>query len=170
METIWLGLGSNLGDRLENIEQAKALLASEVEIEALSGYWESKARYVENQPDFLNAVMRGRTALSPHALLRFIHGVETALGRNREASMPKGPRTIDIDILIYGQEVLDDADLVIPHPGMKERHFVLLPLMQIDPDLLDPATGKAFRDYLAGISFQGIYPVSTGGYDAIHPL
>ena len=62
METIWLGLGSNLGDRLENIEQAKALLASEVEIEALSGYWESKARYVENQPDFLNAVMRGRTA------------------------------------------------------------------------------------------------------------
>jgi 2-amino-4-hydroxy-6-hydroxymethyldihydropteridine diphosphokinase len=166
METIWLGLGSNLGDRQENIEKARVLLSTQVEITAFSGYWESKARYVEDQPDFINAVLRGHTDLSPHALLGFINQIEVALGRDRSSYVPKGPRTIDIDILLYGTAILTEADLIIPHPGMKERKFVLLPLMQIDPDLVDPVSGKAFSDYLKDIPCQGIYPVSAGGYDA----
>ncbi len=169
METIWLGLGSNLCDRRSNLEKAVELLASQVGDGKLSGLWMSKARYVEDQPDFLNAVLKGSTSLGPRELLTFVNGIEKALGRDRSAYVAKGPRPIDIDILLYGSAIIAESDLIIPHPAMRERKFVLLPLLQLDPDLRDPVSGKSFASYLKGMPRQGIYPLSAGGYDAPYP-
>lgn len=169
METVWFGIGSNIGDKEALIREAVALMGGFVSDGRLSGFWLSKARYVVDQPDFLNAVFSGRTNLEPQDLLGAIHAVETALGRDRSAVVPKGPRTIDIDILLYGKRIIADEALVVPHPGIRERKFVLLPLLELDPQLVDPVTGRAFRDFLAELPPQGIYPESHRIYDAPYP-
>ncbi|MCE5255477.1 MAG: 2-amino-4-hydroxy-6-hydroxymethyldihydropteridine diphosphokinase, partial [Spirochaetaceae bacterium] len=134
-----------------------------------SSLWRSKARYVEDQPDFINAVVRGRTELPPRDLLHFVNRIEEELGRDRQAVVNKGPRTIDIDILLYGNKIIADSSLVVPHPGMRERKFVLLPLLNLDPCIVDPVSGKLFSDYFSMLPVQGIYPIGSSLYDAAYP-
>jgi len=170
MAKVWLGLGSNLGDRERFILDAIALLGKAALRETrVSSLWESKARYVTDQPDFLNAAVSGQTDLTPAELLREVNRIEAALGRDRSAVVAKGPRSIDIDILLYGGRIIVEEGLLIPHPGIRERKFVLLPLLELDPELQDPVTGESFAALLAGLPPQGIYPYLRGGYDAPYP-
>jgi 2-amino-4-hydroxy-6-hydroxymethyldihydropteridine diphosphokinase len=169
METVWLGLGSNLGDSEALIKRAVSLLEEIITGGRMSGLWRSKARYVEDQPDFLNAVFSGNTEREPHDLLDAIHRIELELGRDRSAVVPKGARTMDIDILLYGRRIIAEDDLIVPHPGMRERKFVLIPLLQLDPGIRDPVSGRNFMEYLAELPPQGIYPAGSCIYDAVYP-
>ena len=169
MERIWLGLGSNLGDSPSLIRQAIGLLGKQLTEVKSSGLWRSKPRYNTYQPDFVNGVITGLCALEPLELLDLIQGIEAALGRDRAAVPVKGARTIDIDILLYGRRIIADEKLIIPHPGMRERKFVLLPLAELDAGLTDPVSGRPFLEYLAELPPQGIYPLGQGIYDAPCP-
>ena len=134
--TVYLALGSNLGDRQANLMEAIRRLAAKVSVEVMSSVYETEPAYITDQPRFLNMVLRGRTALSPHELLDFIQAIEQAMGRVRGRRF--GPRLIDVDILTYDEIQLDTAELTIPHPRMMERDFVLQPLAEIAPDLVIP--------------------------------
>jgi 2-amino-4-hydroxy-6-hydroxymethyldihydropteridine diphosphokinase len=135
---VFVGLGSNVGERLVNLQQATDLLGSElgVRIVASSQVWETQPVGGPPQPDFLNAVLRIETTLSPEALLDACGRVEDALGRVRDVRW--GPRTIDVDILLFGEQTVDLPRLQVPHPRMLERAFVLLPLLELDPDAATP--------------------------------
>ncbi|MET0802124.1 MAG: 2-amino-4-hydroxy-6-hydroxymethyldihydropteridine diphosphokinase [Actinomycetota bacterium] len=137
-ETALLGLGANLGDRLETLQRAVDMLGDDpsIRIVACSRVWETDPVGRVEQPDFLNVVVRAEVRLDPHELLAACHRVEAALGRVRETRW--GPRTIDIDILLYGGRTIDEPDLSVPHPRMLERAFVLLPLLELDPDPIMP--------------------------------
>ncbi len=169
MERIWLGLGSNLGDSRALLRQAAELLGERIGDLKGSGLWLSKARYNTDQPDFINAVLTGYCEMKPEEVLELIRGIEAALGRDRTSVPPKGARTIDIDILLYGDRIITTEDLTIPHPGMRERKFVLLPLAELDAGLKDPVSGRLFLEYLAQLPPQGIYPLGQGIYDAPCP-
>lgn len=136
----YLALGSNLGDRERHIVDAIERLdaIAEVEVFATAASIVTPAMYVEG-PDFLNTCVGIRTSLEPHALLDVCLQIEESLGRVR--TVDKGPRTIDIDIVLFGDVVLDDERLTIPHPGMLERNFVLVPLAEIAPDVVHPLEG-----------------------------
>jgi 2-amino-4-hydroxy-6-hydroxymethyldihydropteridine diphosphokinase len=143
---VYLALGANLGDRQAQIEAAAARLdAAGVAVQALSPLYETDAVADEPQPPYLNAAARARTALPPHDLLSLCLEIERALGRTRPAGRPKAPRTIDIDILLYGDRVIDDAPaLIVPHPAMLARSFVRIPLRDVAaPGLRHPRTGDA---------------------------
>ena len=134
MVAAYLGLGSNLGDRLGNLQRAVDLLAAGdgVTVVRSSRVYETEPVGGPPQPDYLNAVIAVETALSARELLRTCMGVEVELGRVRDERW--GPRTIDVDVLTYGDERIDEPDLTVPHPRMHERGFVLLPLGELDPD------------------------------------
>ncbi|GAB1454963.1 hypothetical protein MASR2M48_02630 [Spirochaetota bacterium] len=110
-----------------------------------------------DQPDFLNLVVTGSTSLSPTHLLARLQTIETAFGRDRSKERLKGPRTLDIDILLYANEVITSPELIIPHPGIKERAFVIVPLVEIAPDLRHPIGGETLAVFAASLSGQGIY-------------
>jgi 2-amino-4-hydroxy-6-hydroxymethyldihydropteridine diphosphokinase len=151
MALVYIGLGANLGDREATIRRALALLAAgdEVEIEAVSSLRETDPVGYEDQPKFLNGAAAVRTELSPRDLLERLHDVERRLGRDR--SGPRfGPRTIDLDLLLYGTETIDEPDLRIPHPRLAERRFVLEPLAELDDGLDVPGRGSV-RALLAGL-------------------
>jgi 2-amino-4-hydroxy-6-hydroxymethyldihydropteridine diphosphokinase len=145
--TIYLAFGSNLGDRLANLKQAIAALTPQMEVRAKSKVYETPPWGFEDQPKFLNQVVRATTYLDPEPLLKHLKRLEVALGRKE--SFPNGPRLIDIDILFYDDLVLDQPSLVIPHPRLQERSFVLLPLMDIAPDLVHPVSKKSVREMAA---------------------
>jgi 2-amino-4-hydroxy-6-hydroxymethyldihydropteridine diphosphokinase len=136
--TATLALGANLGDRLATLQRAVELLAEQgVCAVASSRVWETDAvGGPQDQPAFLNAVIRVRTELDPDELLEAVNTVEAALGRVREVRW--GPRTIDVDVLLYDDLILEEPDLTVPHPRMTERGFVLLPLLDLDPDPVLP--------------------------------
>jgi 2-amino-4-hydroxy-6-hydroxymethyldihydropteridine diphosphokinase len=141
--TIYLALGTNLGDRRRNLAEAIALLKEQVTVERLSSVYETEPAYITDQPAFLNMVLRGTvdaTVLPPQALLKCINAIEKQMGRKRVVR--NGPRLIDLDILLYGDEQLNAPDLVIPHPHIAERDFVLVPLAEIAPDLVLPGQTK----------------------------
>lgn len=133
--TAFLGLGANVGDRLETLTSCLFVLddATGIAVEDVSGVYETAPLGVEDQPSFLNAVVRVRTTLGPRALLADCHQTEAAFGRDREAERRWGPRPLDIDLLLYGDEVIDEPGLVVPHPRLTERAFVLVPLMEVHP-------------------------------------
>jgi 2-amino-4-hydroxy-6-hydroxymethyldihydropteridine diphosphokinase len=133
--TAFLGLGTNVGDRLETITSCLFVLddTAGIAVEDVSGVYETAPWGVEDQDPFLNAVVRVRTSLSPRALLEDCHRTEAAFGRDRDREERWGPRTLDIDLLLYDDLVLDEPDLVVPHPRLAERAFVLVPLMEVDP-------------------------------------
>lgn len=145
--TVYLALGSNLGNRLANLKQAVAALSPQMEVKAKSHVYETPPWGYENQPKFLNQVLQVNTYLEPEPLLKHIKRLESTLGR--KTSFRNGPRLIDIDILFYDDLVLDTPSLVIPHPRLHERGFVLLPLMEIAPDLVHPVQKKSVRELLA---------------------
>jgi 2-amino-4-hydroxy-6-hydroxymethyldihydropteridine diphosphokinase len=136
--TAYLGLGANLGDRLAILQRAVDLLNAEplLTVEASSRVWETDPVGGPEQPDYLNVVLRIATDLGPRELLATCQRVEEALGRVREVRW--GPRTIDVDVLLFGDVAIADPALTVPHPRMLERAFVLLPLLELDPDPVLP--------------------------------
>lgn len=132
--TAYLGLGSNLGDRLGNLQAAVDLLAGRAGIRVVrsSRVYESEPVGGPAQPDYLNAVLEVETDLRPRALLETCRAVEAGMGRVRSERW--GPRTIDVDVLTFGDEAIEEADLIVPHPRMHERGFVLVPLTELSPD------------------------------------
>lgn len=155
---VFLSLGTNLGDRVENLKSALARLRNEqISIQRNSSVYETAPQDLEEQPWFLNMVVECRTRLFPLQLLAAIGRIERALGRDRAAAaVPKGPRVIDIDVLLYGSALIRTPELIVPHPRMLQRRFVLAPLLEIAPELNDPLTGMALRDALAATSDQAI--------------
>jgi 2-amino-4-hydroxy-6-hydroxymethyldihydropteridine diphosphokinase len=151
---VYLALGSNLGDRLANLKQAIASLTPQMEVKAKSQVYETPPWGFEDQPKFLNQVIKVKTYLEPEPLIKHLKRLEVALGRKE--SFPNGPRLIDIDILFYDDRVLNTPSLVIPHPRLQERGFVLLPLMDIDPDLVHPVSKKSVREMAAMCNTDGI--------------
>ena len=131
MHTIFLALGTNLGDREKNIKEALKLLKEKVIGMKLASIYESKPQGRINQGNFLNSALKGKTSLSPQELLHFVKGIERKMGRVDRGI--NGPREIDIDILFYDDIVLDTPDLKIPHPRISERDFVLRPLLDLAP-------------------------------------
>ena len=134
--TAYLGLGSNLGDRETHLRQALSLLGESVQIAAVSSVYETDPWGYTEQPAFLNMACCFRTSLAPNELLALAQDVEGRLGRVR--TVRYGPRTIDVDILLYGDKVVDAPDLQIPHPGIPERAFVLEPLAEIAAEVEHP--------------------------------
>ena len=144
---VYLALGTNLGDRLANLKQAIASLTPQMEVKAKSQVYETPPWGFEDQPKYLNQVIKVNTYLEPEPLLKHLKRLEVALGR--QESFPNGPRLIDIDILFYDDLVVNKPLLVIPHPRMQERGFVLLPLMDIAPNLIHPVSRKSVREMAA---------------------
>lgn len=153
MKTIYLSLGSNLGDRAQNLRAAiDGLSRAGVVVRRVSSVYETAPVDLLDQPMFHNLVVDAETALMPRQLLKLIARLERELGRQR--TVAKGPRTIDIDILFYGSSVIDTPDLIVPHPRIAERRFVLEPLAEIAPDLVHPLTRCTIHKMLAGVSGQ----------------
>lgn len=152
--TAVIGLGSNLGDRSWYLARARELLASAGVIESASPIYETEPVDYRDQPDFLNQVVVLRTACAPLELLRLCLSIERALGRERLHA--RGPRTIDLDLLLYDDLSLDIVEgtdrLTIPHPRMHQRRFVLVPLCDLLPTGFHPVLGKSFAQLLAEVN------------------
>jgi len=150
MSIAYIGMGSNLGRRLENLRRAVHLMAGEPEISVvrLSPLYETDPVGGPPQGPFLNAVAALDTGLAPEKLLQALLSIENKLGRLRRERW--GPRTLDLDLLLYDRLVLKTPDLIIPHPRMLQRNFVLVPLERLAPDLVIPGTGKTVRQILQG--------------------
>ena len=146
---VFLGLGSNLGDREEHLREALARLAPHARVVAVSPLYETEPWGVAPQPRFLNAVAEVETALAPRALLDALKGIEAALGR--EVAAVGAPREVDLDVLYFDRVVSDEPGLVIPHPRLHLRAFVLAPLADLASDLVDPRLGRRVRDLLAAL-------------------
>ena len=148
MTTIYLGLGSNLGEREHNLSHALMRLAPAIIVKKKSAVYETEPMYIRNQPKFLNMVCEATTELSTQEVFRKIKSVESVMGEHEH----NGPRIIDIDLLFYGNDIIDTPNLIVPHPKLVERGFVLIPLSDIAPDFVHPvygATIKELRDRLA---------------------
>ena len=155
MKTVYLGLGTNLGDRREHLNCARALLqSSDLLIARASSIYETEPRDFPNQPWFLNQVIEAQTTLFPRQLLARTQKIEREMGRKR--TVDKGPRVIDIDILLYGESVVHTEALEIPHPRMADRRFVLEPLAELVPELRHPVTRKTIRGLLARVGDQTV--------------
>jgi 2-amino-4-hydroxy-6-hydroxymethyldihydropteridine diphosphokinase len=160
---VYLALGSNLGDRRANLGAAVERLRELVTIEALSSLYETEPAYLTDQPRFLNAALRGRTALAPQALLAFAKQIEHDLGRT--TGRRYGPRVVDIDLLLYGEQAIDTPELAVPHPRMAERPFVLTPLAEIAPDLVPPGWTESVGTRAAAVRGHGDVIAVVGRLD-----
>lgn len=158
----FLGLGSNVGAREDHLAFALRRLGDLGRIEGVSGVYETSPVGYLQQPDFLNLVVRLRTALRPSELLEAVRVIEQERGRERR--FRDAPRTLDIDILLYGDRVVAEPGLEVPHPRMTERGFVLVPLLELDADIADPRTGTRYAEMEAAdpSSSKGIERVMSG--------
>jgi 2-amino-4-hydroxy-6-hydroxymethyldihydropteridine diphosphokinase len=149
MARAYVGLGANLGDRETTIRRAVALIGAEpgTRVAAVSTLRETDPVGHLDQPRFLNGVCAVDTELSPHALLELLLAVERRLGRDRTGGPRFGPRTIDLDLLVYGDATVDEPDLTVPHPRLAERRFALEPLWELAPGLVLP-DGRRVKDLL----------------------
>jgi len=160
MKTVYLGLGSNLGDREAMLQAAvRALESPRLRILRVSPVYETEPVDVSGQHWFLNQVAEAETDLFPLQLLHRTAKVEAQLGRRRLA--PQGPRTIDIDILLYGNSIVTTPALEIPHPRFRARRFVLAPLADLAPELRDPVTRKTVRELLGELRGQTVRKIMS---------
>lgn len=159
----YIGLGSNLGNPVANLHSAlKQLAGAEgVELQGVSCFYTSKPMGPQDQPDYVNAVAGVLTRLSASALLQTLFAVERAHGRVRDAGLRWGPRTLDLDLLLYGDAMIDMPDLRIPHPGIGERSFVVLPLLDLAPHLVLP-DGRSLAACRAALACDDLYPLRLG--------
>jgi 2-amino-4-hydroxy-6-hydroxymethyldihydropteridine diphosphokinase len=155
MTPVAIGLGSNVGGRLEHLQKGLMALADAVSVRRWSSVWESVPMYYVSQPAFLNACCTGETELESADLLTLLQNIERAEGRRRGG--PRfGPRELDLDLLLYGNRVLDRPDLQVPHRGMCERAFVLVPLAEVAGGWNVPGTDRTVRQLAAGMSISGL--------------
>ena len=151
MTRVAIALGSNLGDREDYLQSAIAALEPSVHQLRVSTFHDTAPVGVGPQPTFLNATAVGETSLSARALLETLLSVERDLGRERP--FPGAPRTVDLDLILYDDAVIDEApSLIVPHPRFRERRFVLEPLAEIAPDWRDPVTGKTVEELLRALT------------------
>jgi 2-amino-4-hydroxy-6-hydroxymethyldihydropteridine diphosphokinase len=149
----YLGLGSNLGERVENLRQALTLLSLKVNPEKVSSIYETQPVGYKEQPLFLNLVCRVTTNLTPEEVLHLAKDIETRMGRVPSGQI-NSPRPIDIDILFYEDKIMETQNLTIPHPRLHERAFVLIPLAEIAPNLVHPKLGKNIAQLANAIKGQ----------------
>jgi len=151
---VYLSLGSNLGDRKANLEAVHKALPPEVVVLKSSSIYETKPWGYLVQPDFLNQVLLTETHLSASDLLTYVKELEVSIGR--EPNFRFGPRLVDIDIIFYGDQIIQKPDLEIPHPRFKERAFVLAPLAEISPDYIPPGTDQTITALLDCLDESGV--------------
>jgi 2-amino-4-hydroxy-6-hydroxymethyldihydropteridine diphosphokinase len=159
MAVVYLALGANLGDRRANLVEALHRLEPELHIDAVSALYESAPQPPSLGPDYYNTACRATTELEPLELLDYVKEIERAMGRVDTGHW--GPRPIDIDIALYDDLVFEDERLVIPHPRLAERNFVLQPLLDLNRALMHPVTGEAMSAMLARVGDDGLTRVET---------
>ena len=154
---VYLSLGSNLGEREEHLERAIAALEKdEIRVITRSSLYETEPQDFVQQPWFLNMALECETRYFPVQFLMMLQAIERDLGRVRAGAVRRGPRIIDIDILLFANSVIDSGRLVIPHPRMLERRFMLEPLLEIAPDIKHPATREPLSRYLNKVAGQKV--------------
>ena len=144
-----VALGSNLGDRERHLRDAIAALRESLTGLTVSSFYDTAPVGVGEQPRFLNAAATGSTTLPARALLEMLLGIEARLGRTRPH--PGAARTLDLDLILYGDQIIEERDLIVPHPRFRERRFVLEPLAEIAPDWIDPVTKRTIRQLMSGL-------------------
>jgi 2-amino-4-hydroxy-6-hydroxymethyldihydropteridine diphosphokinase len=162
LKIVYLGLGSNVGDSEALLKSALAELdRPDLKMRRVSGFYETEPIGLREQRWFLNLVAEFETELFPKQLLRRIRKIEMGMGRTR--TVQNGPRTIDIDILLYGNVVMKTEELEIPHPRYRERRFTLMPLAELSPDLRDPVTRQTMAEMMAALTGQVVRKTEPSG-------
>jgi len=167
MHTVYLGLGTNLGDRAANLRAAVVGLAENLDVTAVSPIYETAPWGITDQPDFLNMCLTAKTELSPHELLALLKKLEQEIGRVPGERW--GPRLIDIDLLFYANQIINTEKLKIPHPELPERAFVLHPLADIAPHFVHPVLGETIAMLAAKLDDGGIRPFASAPPLKIEP-
>jgi len=147
--SVAIALGSNLGDRERYLRAAAAALRAAVSGLTVSSFYDTAPLGVGEQPRFLNAAATGSTTLNARALLDTLLAIESTFGRTRPH--PGAARTLDLDLILYGNQIIEERDLIVPHPRFRERRFVLEPLNEIAPDWIDPVTKRTIRELVSGL-------------------
>ena len=167
----FIALGSNLGDREQTLRAAWTRVSSLCSAGRLSHIYETRPLYVEDQPLYLNAVGEGWSTLEPGSMLDQLQMIEKEFGRKRSVEIRRGARTLDLDILLCGDRVIETPDLQVPHPFIAERLFVLVPLLELEPGCTDPRNGAPYSAARAALEKDaggsgGVYLHRAGGYTA----
>lgn len=164
MTTAYLSIGSNIGERLKFIEQAVSFLGlcEEIDVVQTSALYETEPWGVKDQNWFLNVAVEINTTLSPQDLLVKCNQIESTLGRNRDVEKRWGERTVDIDIVFYGKQIINTDILVVPHTRMHERAFVLVPMLEIAPEFVHPIFNKSMVDlYESLVDVEDVFLYGT---------
>lgn len=154
MERVYIGLGSNLGDRMEYLRSAAGMLSPDVRVLRTSPIYETAPWGYADQGAFLNQVIEGETELQPRTLLHLLKAIEAKLGRKERVR--NGPREIDLDLLLYGDWIVNERNLVVPHPSLHERAFILTPLADLAPELVFTGQTRSVSELLSNFDASGV--------------